>query len=245
VMPVVIVAENHRENVTATLNGIGLNVLPQEMAVSRYWPCAIVEVMPYDAATAAGWTRALFDRYRPKAVVASEKLGPNEKGIIHAASGVHRPGNSDVDAACLFAEAKSRGLVTVSIGDVGNELGYGIVHDEVAAILGALGRDCGHGCGAGIVSSVGCDVLIHAANSDWGAYALAGALALLMRDSRVLAPTDLHLRALDACVAAGGVGQFGHQAHVGGTGPQTQTGMLNLVRQIVDIALAEHHKRPF
>jgi hypothetical protein len=88
-------------------------------------------------------------------------------------------------------------------------------------------------------------VLIHGGNADWGAYALAAAIALMVGDSRVLPSAEVHRRALDACVAAGAVGQFGHQIHVGGTGVDTQLGMLILMKQMVDIALTEHHARPF
>jgi hypothetical protein len=215
------------------------------MAASGYWPSAIVEIMPSNSPDVRDWATQLFDRYGPEAVVASEKLGPNEHGITHSATGMPTPREYEIDADHLFSIARQRGVPTVSVGDVGNELGYGIVHDEVAEIIKPLGRHCGCPCGGGIVSTVPCDALIHAANSDWGAYALAAAIALLLRDSRLIAPTDLHRRALDACVAAGAVGQFGRQAHVGGTGPETQVAMLNLARQVVDIALAEHHARPF
>jgi hypothetical protein len=245
VFPVFVVAENHRDVMQATLDGMGMNVLSQEMAETRYWPAAIVEVMPFSSTDTTAWTKALFARYRPKAVIASEKLGPNEHGITHSATGMQRPPEWIIDAAQLFAEAEAHGLPRISIGDVGNELGYGIVHDEVAEIIPGLGRRCVCPCQGSIVSAVGCDVLIHAANADWGSYALAAAIAFLLRDSRLLVPPDLHQRALDACVAAGATGQFGHGAHVGGTGPETQLGFVALMRQLVDLALSERGKRPF
>jgi D-glutamate cyclase len=247
VLPVFVIADNHRDVVAGTLEGLGMNVLPRDMAATWYWPSAIVEVMPATAriGDAAAWTAELFNRYSPRAVIASEKLGPNEHGVTHTATGLKRSPEFEIDAAELFHAARNRGISTVSVGDVGNELGYGIVHDEVAAILEKAGVGDNCGCGGSIVSAVGCDVLIHGGNADWGAYALAAAIALLVRDTRVLPSTELHRRALDACVAAGAVGQFGHQIHVGGTGVETQLGFLTLMRQMVDIALAEHHTRPF
>lgn len=245
VMPVFVVAENHKDITEATLDGMGLNVLPYEQATARYWPASILEVMPYANNDTTQWTRDLFDRYKPKAIIASEKLGPNEHGFVHSATGVRRPADWVMDGAQLFAEAERRGLPRIAIGDVGNELGYGIVHDEVAAIIPGVGQKCQCPCEGSIVSAVGCDALIHAANADWGGYGLAAAIAFYLGDSRLLIQPDLHQRALDMCVAAGAMGQFGRQAHVGGTGPEVQLGFVRLMRELIDLGLAQRGRRPF
>lgn len=244
-IPVFVMAENHAEIMTATLDGIGLNVMPPELMEHRYWPASVVEVMPYASEDTTQWTRQLFERYKPKAVIASEKLGPNEHGVVHSATGVGHPPSAEIDAAQLFAEAEARGLPRVSIGDVGNELGYGIVHDEVAAIIPGVGQKCQCPCQGSIVSATTCDALIHAGNADWGGYALAAALAFLLGDSRYLVPRDLHERMLNMCVAAGAVGQFGRQAHVGGTGPEVAFGFVRLMRELIELGLAERRYRPF
>jgi hypothetical protein len=245
VMPVFVVAENHRDITVATLDGMGLNVLPYEQAMARYWPASIVEVMPYANNDTSQWTKDLFDRYRPKAIIASEKLGPNEHGFTHSATGVRRPAEAIMNVAELFAEAESRGLPTVSIGDVGNEVGYGIVHDQVGEIIPGVGKKCQCPCGGSIVSAVKCDALLHAGNADWGGYALAAAISFYLGDSRLLIQPDLHQRALDMCVAAGAMGQFGRQAHVGGTGPEVQLGFVRLMRELIELGLAEWGRRPF
>jgi hypothetical protein len=50
---------------------------------------------------------------------------------------------------------------------------------------------------------------------------------------------------LDMCVAAGAVGQFGRQAHVGGTGPEVAFGFVRLMRELIELGLAERRRRPF
>ena len=77
-------------------------------------------------------------------------------------------------------QALDRGLTVVAIGDGGNEIGMGNVADRVR-------RDIPHG--ETIASVVGCDHLIVAGVSNWGAYGLVGALSLLTGKS--LLPTIL------------------------------------------------------
>lgn len=70
----------------------------------------------------------------------------------------------------LFLQAPARGLATIAIGDGGNETGMGNVIARVRS-------DVPHGATIGCV--VGCDHLIVAGVSNWGAWGLVAALSVL------------------------------------------------------------------
>ncbi len=78
----------------------------------------------------------------------------------------------------LFLEAEERGIVTIGIGDGGNEIGMGKVFLGVSKSI-AYGRR--------IASTVLTDYVIVAGVSNWGAYGLVGALSIV--SGRDLLPT--------------------------------------------------------
>ncbi len=78
----------------------------------------------------------------------------------------------------LFLEAEERGIVTIGIGDGGNEIGMGKVFLGVSKSI-AHGRR--------IASTVLTDYVIVAGVSNWGAYGLVGALSIV--SGRDLLPT--------------------------------------------------------
>jgi hypothetical protein len=70
----------------------------------------------------------------------------------------------------VVLQALDRGLTVVAIGDGGNEIGMG-------RVSAAVRQDVPHG--ETIACVVGCDHLIVAGVSNWGAYGLVGALSVL------------------------------------------------------------------
>jgi hypothetical protein len=78
----------------------------------------------------------------------------------------------------LFLEAEAKGLVTIGIGDGGNEVGMGRVFQGVSRAIPK---------GRRIASTVLTDYVIVAGVSNWGAYGLVGALSVLC--GRDLLPT--------------------------------------------------------
>ncbi|MDQ6772680.1 MAG: DUF4392 domain-containing protein [Candidatus Dormibacteraeota bacterium] len=105
------------------------------------------------------------------AVIAVEKVGPGRDARHRTATG------KDVDAqsapaAILFAGGQRRGLLTVGVGDLGNELGLGDLAATTARVLPQ---------GALIACTVGSDVPVVAACSNWGAYGIVAALAARCR----------------------------------------------------------------
>jgi hypothetical protein len=159
-----------------------------------------LHVSPEDDALGEKFSRQILDDLAPRLVLAIELLSPNRAGIIHGATGnpwheVH------FDSATLFGLARERGILTAGIGDAGNEAGFGSI-PEVATIQ-PEGAICRCPCGAGIASAVVTDVVLTAAISDWGGYAVTALLAYLLRRPDLIADADYVEAILRAAVRAG------------------------------------------
>jgi hypothetical protein len=188
----------------ATCRAAGLNVLTEDdLAAAPRSPhpknaYCLVAPFPVDDEQAVRETKRLFDKYAPKALIAIEKNGPNAEGHYSMVGG---DDNSDcvAKAGRLFEEAARRNVLTIGIGDRGNEIGFGAVADVPKRVLpfGEKATD------ATVV-----DILVTAAVSNWGASAVAAALAVLLDDLNVLHDPATEARMLDRCIDAGGIDGF-------------------------------------
>jgi len=188
------------EPIVAASQAAGIMVREYEDA-RRFPYSAAMAFFPAEEKNPADLARRMIEQFRPAGLVAIEKLGPNEKGIIHSARG------KDLTAAhgrvdFLFAEAKQRNILTIGIGDNGNEIGMGTLAEEIKA-LNPLGTQCTCPCGAGIADAIVTDGAIIANVSNWGAYGLAAVLSGLLKRPEILHDPATERRMIEECVRAG------------------------------------------
>ena len=156
---------------------------------------------PEDWASAEKEACRLFAEFSPTACIALERGGMNEKGVIHNMAG------KDTNAAqakldAIFRLAQAKGIWTLGIGDGGNEIGMANIADCVRDSI-PFGRECACGCGGGLAPSTPVDLVMTAAVSNWGAYALSGMLASISRMIEAVPDPAREKRVLEASVAAG------------------------------------------
>jgi hypothetical protein len=63
-----------------------------------------------------------------------EKTGPNAKGVHHSIMGTAKNPDETGHAFHLAEAAKARGIVTIGVGDGGNEIGNGLIYDAARQI---------------------------------------------------------------------------------------------------------------
>ncbi|MHB9090871.1 MAG: glutamate cyclase domain-containing protein, partial [Chloroflexota bacterium] len=242
-VPILVTEAEYVDNVTATCLASGLGIRTPEAAARVPRTCA---VLPFPAdATAESVAAQYMERFRPKALVAIEKLGPNEKGVAHSSTG--RPsGNTRSRAECLFDLAAQSGILTIGIGDNGNEIGCGTIREAVWEHK-EWGKVCQCPCQGGLATRVATDVVLVAGTSNWGAYGIEAALAAVLGKPELIHSEEDERRMLEACVRTGGAdGSTGsHILAVDGTPSSVQTGMNALMRTIVVNGLKPPRKRPF
>ena len=233
---VIVGEERIRAPINASLSAAGVSMVPESLIKDKPHT-AIFEPVPIDAAGSKAKSKELLDKYAPKVMIAIERLGPNRKGLIHGATGLNY---DDVHAKTqhLFEMAADRRIKTIGIGDMGNEIGFGLILDDVLKIA-PFGDKCQCGCGGGMATTVATDVLISAAISNWGAYGISAALAALLKRPEVLQDPKTQARMLEACVMAGAVDGL-HAAQIlsdDGVPEPSHQSLVQLLHAIVEVGL--------
>lgn len=139
----------------------------------------------------------------PAIMLFVEKPGPNNLGVYHSMRGADVTDNHiDIVPALTYAEEND--VLTIGIGDGGNEVGMGLVESVVRKYV-PYGNICNCPCRGGIASSTITDHLIISPTSNWGAYILSAAIYQLTGIKECLINEDVEEASLKASIEAGAV----------------------------------------
>lgn len=201
-IPVFVSEPHHFGPIVASSEAAGIPIRAEGTPMTGFG--GRVDVVPagVDIAT---WAREEFDRRSPAAIIFSEKLGGNSAGVVHNSTGKSELTDFETlpDFSPLAVEAGTRGVLSIGIGDAGNEIGSGVILEAVRSIQD-YGDQCQCPCGGGIATTTTTDHLIISAVSNWGAYGLEAALAHLLGAASLPHGPVLERRILDACLNARG-----------------------------------------
>jgi hypothetical protein len=181
-------------------------------------PVAVVTF--HGAGDPEGAARRVLAEHDPTHLVSIERPGRTADGEYRSVRGESvRAWNGPLDA--LFLAAPRR-VVTIGIGDGGNEIGMGNVRARIAR-AGRRAR--------AIASVVRVRHLVVAGTSNWGAYGVVAELGRLHRRA-LLHSGDEERRVVEACVEAGAVDGITRRrdATVDGLPLPAHVGMLELLR---------------
>lgn len=236
--PLFVLAERDIDSVKYSTRAAGLRVESYEIATQVKYAASVISY-PYDEEDAKKAAKELIDKYNPKAVFSFETPGPNIKGEFHNLAGLNRTALVP-KFHHLFNEANSRGILTIAGLDGGNEIGSGIVEEEVRKII-PYGNICRCPCQAGSACCVKTDVAIPATTSNWAAYGISAMLGFLLKKPCLLQDADTEKRMLEACVMAGAAdgGTYRPTLTVDGTWVETNQGLVTMLRNMVENGLAE------
>lgn len=200
VVPLVVTGRQLVPVVEATLRSAGLIVGTVEQALaSKPGPpaAAVTAVIPFtaDREAAEEEARVLLRRAAPALALAVEMPDRAADGQYHNVSGREVPPHLVAAAHVLFTEARKQGVLTVGIGDGGNELGMGNLAPALSRWM--------EGAGA-FLARTEVDLAIAASVSNTGAFGLAAALAAAAGRPDVLSRIDVG-RVIERCSDAGAV----------------------------------------
>ncbi|MBM4436522.1 MAG: DUF4392 domain-containing protein [Actinobacteria bacterium] len=233
--PVVVSEQYYFAPVEAAFRAAGLMPSPYEFSSRLGYKVGFLDFPDDD--DPIGHARRVLDLVKPAAIIAVEKTGPNEAGIIHSASGEAKAGNARIDH--LFRLGREAGALTLGIGDWGNEIGMGCVVEAVRQYQ-PYGRRCLCACGRGIADVTETDLMIISNIANWGAYAVGAALAVLLKDVRVFHDPEVERRMVLDCTRAGAADGRTRMSDGGvdGTSLAAQQYGVGLLREVVVNALA-------
>ncbi len=234
-VPILLTERAYVETVARTALAAGLGQRSPDVATRVRGTTSVLPLAADDSAVEQ--VRGYFDRFQPQAVIAIEKAGPNARGVTHTASG-GAYGPQRARAEVLFDLARERRVLTIGIGDNGNEIGFGVIEDYVRKNR-LYGDKCNCPCGAGIATRVATDVLFPANTSNWGAYGIAAALAVVLGRVDLMHTPETERHMVEACVASGaGDGATGrHVPLIDGTPMDVQLAVVTMLQAIVPTAL--------
>jgi hypothetical protein len=239
VRPVFIAAEPYMPPVIAASEAAGITpCADKEMAeFDGFYPTALYRNFTLNKSEAKAQARAIMDELNPKAVVSIETLSPNKKDVIHSATGFERESEYVAHTYHLVEEAKRQGILTIGIGDFGNEIGFGMIEEELE-VVNPYGKRCKCPCEAGVIGRIATDVLVVGAISNWAAYGVSACLAFLLKNPEIFQSPDMEQRMGLDCVYAGAEGNGGmKQPWVDATSGQTQQAVVTMLHMLVYNAL--------
>jgi hypothetical protein len=244
-LPVVLVEDEIVPAQVACLRAAGLQV--HDPGVSRGIPFgAAVLAFPTEVEAARAEAAHLLRDLAPVAVLATEKLGPNHLGITHSASGMSNEHHPRSRIEHLLDAARAAGLLTIGVGDNGNDFGFAIIEAAVRRWK-PYGDVCQCPCGGGLVCTVPTDLLVTASVSNWGVHGIEAALAALLGDPAFFHDRELELRVLETYFRLGAAdgadgsysfGVDGSPAHISGH-------IVDIMRVMLHQALSRGVRRAF
>lgn len=180
----------------------------------------------------------IFSRLNPAAIVFVERDGPNAEGFFHGVRGDFRTPDQVGHLYLLADMARERGVLTIGIGDGGNEVGFGAVRDQVA-LAHPYGAKSHGDFPSGVITVTRTDVVVASSVSNWGAYAVAAALAWLLKRLDLTHIPECEKALIAACVAAGardGATSLQEEA-VDGIDLETHMAFTRMLGSIISISL--------
>lgn len=231
--PVLVSEERNLGPIIAAAQAVGLYVVNPDVLGVRPRSVSVVSFPTGPDESLEASTR-LLQMFRPSAIISVEKTGPNSKGVFHSVRGFEFPTATQAHVNRLVDLARSSGVLTIGVGDNGNEIGCGIILNDVQEIQ-PWGKVCRCPCGAGIATNSEVDCLVIAAVSNWGAYGITALLAFIMDDLELIHSEYDEQRMLEACVREGAVdGELGSPVpSVDGISLDSHQAIITLMREIV------------
>ncbi len=216
----------------ALLRTAGFKVVPEQDLVRTRAPAAAILALSADAATARDTAADWLKTHRVAAVVSVERNGRNADGAYAMVNGTDLSEGIGKGVE-LFAAAREAGILTIGIGDRGNELGFGPVSDIVSSLLpkGPVAAD--------VTPS---DLALPASVSNWGCYAVACCLAALRDDAELLHTAEMETAMAFVAQQNGGVDGMTGRADLAtdGIGVAVSAAVATLLAENFRALIARH-----
>lgn len=181
----ILAEERFLPGVLASVRAGGMPILSEESWLKRT-NGAWCQPFPTGAKAALPFIESLLSRpHGWSGVFFIEKPGPSVEGCFHNSSGVPKDPEWVGHAHMLADAARQQGVLTVGVGDGGNEIGFGMIREALYHAHPQRFK-CQCGCETGLLDGTIVDYLFPCSVSNWGAYALAAALALHQGRSHIL-----------------------------------------------------------
>lgn len=185
-----------------------------------------------DDSAAQDYATKIIEEFNPSAVIAVEKVGRNHLGIYHNMRG-NNVSDRTIKADFLLREASKKGILTIGVGDGGNEIGMGNIEEAVRKYV-PNGNVCNCPCQAGIACETKVDHLVVASISNWGLYGIVACLSALTGNISILHSGKVERALLSAAVKNGAIDGVTrkHTPSADGLSSKIHAHIIDILREI-------------
>ena len=230
-VPVYVSEQMHAGPIIASSEAADVMIGTVEHAIDRRHGGALI-TGPTVASEVDAWATDILDKYKPKLLIATEKLSPAADGIVYNATGQPKTPDSGItELSPLVTAATAAGVPSIGIGDHGNEIGFGRIAEDVRRIMPA---------GEINAATVATDILLPTMMSNWGCSGIAAVCAFMLGRADLMHTAANEEAIVRACLAAGGL-----EAHwctkrfiVDGADGESSMAVVQLLNNMVRLALA-------
>jgi hypothetical protein len=146
----------------------------------------------------------------------------------------------DADLSGFVNALNAAGKWSLGLGDGGNEIGFGRIVETVRKVV-RYGDVCRCPCGGGIATVLGTTVAYPVSISNWGAYAVIAAMALITKDFSLLHTPEMETALLNL---APEVGCFEgtvatDKPYIDAVPPEGSAAMVQLLKSAIEVAYSE------
>lgn len=233
-LPVLVIPEDCKAAVKELAPVVGLH-LYDNIAEAGQYPAAIAfSVFTKDSQKATEEAECLLAQGKPSMVISVEASGANAKGEYHNAVGMNLT-ELEAKSDRLFEIAQQQGIPTLSVGDLGNEVGMGTIADHIRRFIPrAAEGTCQCDCAGGLLAVTAADAIITATVSDWGVYAMMAATAFLLDRPELLPGEQMQRNVIRTASRCGMVDMYGWlNPAIDGMDEEFNMTLLNLMRRCI------------
>jgi hypothetical protein len=236
------------ENLPAVKNMsyvIGLHLYDTIEEMQQYPVSMAVIAFTKDSAKAPAQADGIMASGLPSAVITVEYPGANKLGVYHNSIGKDIT-EFEAKADILFTKLQDKGVLNISIGDLGNEMGLGTIGEHLETYIPYAGAgNCSCGCGGGLAVATKADNIITATVSNWGCDGMMAALAFLKNDIDIFQDGELEKEAIVTAAKSGMINMDGWVVPaVDGFDLKMNVLIVELMRECVAYALKYTHFVP-
>lgn len=204
-LPVILTDVEQVDSMKVILQSVGLTLTDigkgkKDLELSENPNSAVVMAFPKSHDKAKKEVTHLIASLQPGVAVSIERSGFNSKGHYHTSEGILVDWKAKMDY--IFQHCQEDSILTIGIGDGGNEIGMGKIFGLLSKIHRS-GMKCKCPCQSGVVSVTETDCTIVGTIANWGAYALSNMIAAYIHRKDLLHVPSLEEDLLNTAMKAG------------------------------------------
>lgn len=201
-----------------------------ELELARVTPFkAVMMPLPIDPQRAKAEAVRCLDTIQPAAIITIEKPASCPRDRYHTGMGLDVT-NVVGKINFIIEEARRREVLTIGLGDGGNETGMGKILPTILEVV-PTGKIIG--------TALETDILVVTSIANWGAYGIEACLAAALHMPHAIHTVADERRVVETAARSGLIDPVSGMANgwVDGTPPVVSESMLELLRQMVELRL--------